>query len=167
MKKYDFVFVLDYNSILNAKFFSIYDIETADIRVVSSEMVKLNKLIRSEEDLIKRQKYINVVTKINEFAESKQILFLDGEDEVEIYCKLLEVVSKNYYLKNILIISNDETRIERFLPLIPVYETFGKILDVGYIEAMLGFYEFKGVEDALSCLTSEEVDDYNDIDDEE
>lgn len=169
MKKYDYVFVLDYNSLLNSKFFSIYDIETSDIRVVTSEMFKLNKMIRVEEDLVKRQKYIDVVTKINEFAENKQILFLDGKNEEAINCKLLEVVSKNYYLKNILIISNEIEKVEMFLPLIPVYESFGKTLDVGYIEAMLGFYEFKDIENALNCLSKEcydDVDDYDDIDEE-
>ncbi len=165
MKKYDYVFVLDYNSLLNSKFFSIYDIETSDIRIVTSEMMKLNKLIRVEEDLVKRQKYIDVVAKINEFAENKQILFLDGKSEDAINCRLLEVVSKNYYLKNILVIANELEKIEMFLPLIPVYETFGKILDVGYIEAMLGFYEFKDFTNALNCLSKEEYDDIDDLDD--
>lgn len=167
MKKYDYVFVLDCNSILNVKFFSIYDIETADIRIVTTEMVKLNNMIRTEDDLLKRQKYIDVVTKINEFAENKQILFLDGKNEDSINCKLLEVVCKNYYSKNILVISNDSTKVEKFLPLIPVYEAFGKVLDVGYIEAMLGFYEYKETEQALNCLNGSDVDNYDDLEDED
>lgn len=167
MKKYDYVFVLDYNSLLNGKFFSIYDIEVSDIRIVTPEMKKLNDLVRDETDKTKKQQYIDVVNLINEFADKKQILFLGEGNEKNIDSKLLEVVMKNYYLKDILIISNDKDKIEKFLPLIPVYETFGKILDIGFIDSMLDFYEFANYNEAIKCIVSEEFDTDIDLDEED
>ncbi|MFI3252110.1 MAG: hypothetical protein R3Y60_03100 [bacterium] len=167
MKKYDYVFVLDYVSLLSGKFFSIYDIEVSDIRIVTPEMKKLNDLVRTEKNEFKRKEYVDIVSKINQFAENKKIFFLGENNERDVENKLLEVVIKNYYLKDILIISNEKEKIEKFLPLIPVYETFNKILDIGYITSMLGFYEFDKTNDALNCIVKEEYNDseLDDIDD--
>lgn len=167
MRKYDYVFVLDYNSLLSERFFSIYDIETSDIRVVTTEMHQLNVAISIEKDLIKKERYKNIVNKINEFSHDGKIMFLGENNDVSVNDKLLEIIIKNYYLKNILVISNDKKRIEKFLPLIPVYETFGKLLDVGYIDLMLEFYEFEDKDNALSCVSDFDDfdDDFDDLDD--
>ncbi len=156
MSAYDFVFVLDYNSLLSGKLFSIYDIEQSQIRILTPEIKKLNKLIVDTTDQSLKQSYIDIVSKINSLADNKQLFFLGEESDEGIDYKLLEIIVKNFYLKNILIISNDEERIRKFLPLTTIYETFNKQLDIGFIDKKLNFYEYSQAADALKCINEAE-----------
>lgn len=162
MSAYDFVFVLDFNSLLSGKFFSIYDIEQSQIRILTPEIKKINKLIIDTVDEDLKQQYIDVVNKINTLADDKQIFFLGEENDLNIDYKLLEIIVKNFYLKNILIISNDEERIKKFLPLTTIYETFNKQLDIGFIDKTLKFYEFVQASEALKCINETEYNYDND-----
>lgn len=162
MNIYDFVFVLDYNSLLTGKFFSIYDIENSKIRISTAEMKKLNKLIMETKDEELRTSYIDIVTKINELADEQKIFFLGEEQEEFIEFKLLEVLVKNFYLRNVLIISNEKEKIEKYLPLTAIYSGFSKQLDIGYITDCLEFYEYSEKKTALNCLSIEE-NSYEDV----
>lgn len=156
MSVYDFVFVLDYNSLLTGKFFSIYDIENSKIRISTAEMKKLNKVIIEIKDDELKKNYIDIVSQINVLADEQKIFFLGEEEEEFIEYKLLEVLVKNFYLRNVLIISNDKTKIEKYLPLTAIYQGFSKQFDIGYISDCLNFYEYNEKEAALNCIAVSE-----------
>ncbi len=162
MNVYDFVFVLDYNSLLTGKFFDIYDIENSKIRISTAEMKKLNKVVMDTKDEALKSSYVDIVTKINELADAQKISFLGEEKEEFIEFKLLEVLVKNFYLRNVLIVSNDKEKIEKYLPLTAIYSGFNKQLDVGYISECLEFYEYADKEKALNCISVAE-NSYEDL----